>query len=490
MASLKQDMLENKDQEQLDKLGITTDKFEIQVSQFEKGIPSIKLIKPATLDDGISLFDEVKEDELIQLFNRFKDSLDIVKFVPASGAATRMFKSLFEGLNEINENIELNGDALKFLQKIDDYPFYDEHLEALSENNSTKDYKRILEYILFEIGLNYSNKPKALVCFHKEHSESRTAFEEHFLESILYSNSEGKGRLHFTVSEEHLEELKSLSKALKAKYKEEISLSVEFSLQKESTNTIAVYENGGLVRLENNALMLRPAGHGALLSNLNDINAQLIFIKNIDNVCTSKWHEENAKYKALLAGRLLEMRENIHNLLNGLIHEGGIRKASDVIFNRWGIRTSNVEEIKHILDRPLRVCGMVKNTGAPGGGPFWVEEKDSSSGKQIVESSQVNLNDSEQRQIWESSTHFNPVDLVCWVENHSGEKFDLLQYRDDDTGFISTKSYEGKIIKVLELPGLWNGAMSGWITEFVEVPLHTFNPVKTVLDLMNEGHRN
>ena len=225
-----------------------------------------------------------------------------------------------------------------------------------------------------------------------------------------------------------------------------------------------------------------------MLENLNDIDAQLIFIKNIDNVSASKWHVENAKYKELIAGRLLDMRENIHNLLNGLIHQSGMKRASDVIFNRWGIRVNTEKEIKYILDRPLRVCGMVKNTGEPGGGPFWVNMPDGSKGRQIVESSQIDMSNKEQVEIWKSSTHFNPVDLVCWVENHSGEKFDLMKYRDDNTGFISNKSYQGKDIKIQELPGLWNGGMTGWITEFVEVPLRTFNPVKTVLDLMKEGH--
>jgi len=480
-------MQKKEDLAQLAQMGITLKNFENQFSQLENGIPSMKLIKPATLNDGISSFDDKETDVLIKLFHRFKDSLDIVKFVPASGAATRMFKCLFEGIRELEKGDKLNDDANAFINRIEEYPFFDVKLKKLTQDKS--DLKKVLEYVLFKSGLNYANCPKALISFHKENNEIKTALEEHFLECIAYANSDGNGRLHFTVSQEYLIGFKALAKNLKKKYEKEIKFSLGYSIQKAKTNTVAVYNNGQLVRDENNDLILRPAGHGALLSNLNDLKAQLVFVKNIDNVSKSAWHNKNTRYKELLAGRVLEMRENIHSLLNGLIHDGGIRKASDVIFNRWGIRVNTKKEIKHILDRPLRVCGMVKNTGAPGGGPFWVEEKDGSTGRQIVESSQVDLRNNAQRKIWESSTHFNPVDLVCWVENHSGEKFDLLKYRDDDTGFISKKSYQGKDIKVLELPGLWNGSMAGWITEFVEVPLHTFNPAKTVLDLMNEGHK-
>jgi hypothetical protein len=338
-------------------------------------------------------------------------------------------------------------------------------------------------------GLNYGELPKALISFHRENGEVKTALEEHFIEAVDYATTDGTGRIHFTISPEHTQRIKDLCQELENKYSSEVKLELEFSQQYEHTNTVAVFENNEPVRLKDGSLMFRPGGHGALLENLNEIRAQLIFIKNIDNVSSSKFHESNAYYKKLLAGRLLEMRENIHSLLNGLIHESGRKKASDIIYERWGKRVSTEAEIKEVLDRPIRVCGMVKNTGAPGGGPFWVQEPDGSRTMQIVESSQIDFSQADQKEIFESSTHFNPVDIVCWVENHAGVSFDLMQYRDDNTGFISKKSFEGKDIKALELPGLWNGSMAGWITEFVEVPLHTFNPVKTVLDLLNEGHR-
>jgi len=506
-------MLSTSERAQIEKVGISESEIEKQLLNFRNGIKPILLLKAATIKDGISHFEKEKEEELIQLYRRFKDSLDVVKFVPASGAATRMFKCLFEGLETIENNGEFSDDFKTFFTKLMEMPFYvklslsliynaknhEQPTKEMFENASLKEkrviqrarFKQVIETLLYEkdMGLNYANLPKALLIFHDENDEFKTALEEHFLECISYANSDGKGRIHFTVSKEHLKAIKSLAKTIVKKHKKKLSFKIEYSVQKESTNTIAVYENLEPVKTKDKALMLSPSGHGALLENLNDIDAQLIFIKNIDNVSANKWQVENAKYKELLAGRLLEIRENIHNLLNGLIHESGMKRASDVIFSRWGIRVNTEKEIKHILDRPLRVCGMVKNTGEPGGGPFWVNMPDGSKEKQIVESSQIDLSNNEQVEIFKNSTHFNPVDLVCWVGNHSGEKFDLMKYRDDNTGFISNKSYQGKDIKVQELPGLWNGAMAGWITEFVEVPLQTFNPVKTVLDLLNEGHK-
>ena len=499
-------MLSTSERAQIEKVGISESDIKKQLLNFRNGIKPILLIKAAAIKDGISHFEKEKEEELIQLYRRFKDSLDVVKFVPASGAATRMFKYLFEGLDVIENGGDFSEHLISFITQIKEYPFYKQlsqvsvneglaiNLESFSENplKQKSKIKKVLEAILYDKdnGLDYARLPKALIVFHNENDTIKTALEEHFLECVSYANSDGKGRIHFTVSKEHLKAIKSAANNISKKYKEKLSFKIEYSIQKESTKTIAVYKNLEPVKTEDSSLMLRPSGHGALLENLNDIDAQLIFIKNIDNVSASKWHVENAKYKELIAGRLLDMRENIHNLLNGLIHQSGMKRASDVIFNRWGIRVNTEKEIKYILDRPLRVCGMVKNTGEPGGGPFWVNMPDGSKGRQIVESSQIDMSNKEQVEIWKSSTHFNPVDLVCWVENHSGEKFDLMKYRDDNTGFISNKSYQGKDIKIQELPGLWNGGMTGWITEFVEVPLRTFNPVKTVSDLMKEGHRS
>lgn len=484
--------------EQLNNLGITQENVQQQIDSFKNGIPPVNLIKPATLNDGISAYSVEKAQELVKHYLRFKDSLDILKFVPASGAASRMFKGLFGALELLKQTGELNEIGTNFFENLTEFPFYNSlknaanktgvELETLTAN---KDYQTVLELVLLPKGLNYGYLPKALLDFHKpENEKAILALEEHFKELCDYATSDGIGRIHFTVSPEHSKLFYDACNELSNKYADKVEAKIEFSEQSSSTNTVAVFENNEPVVNKNGELMFRPGGHGALLENLNQLRAQMVFVKNIDNVSAQKWHTDNAHYKQLLAGRLLEMRENIHSLLNGLIHESGRKKASDLIFERWGIKAETEEEINEVLDRPIRVCGMVKNTGAPGGGPFWVQAEDGSRGLQIVESSQVDMNNPEQKAILESATHFNPVDLVCWIEDHSGVKFDLMKYRNDKTGFISEKSFEGKTIKALELPGLWNGAMDGWITEFVEVPLHTFNPVKTVFDLLNEGHVN
>lgn len=489
-------MIEERDVRQLNDLGISEKQFEKQLENFETGIKPLPLIKASVVGDGILSYTKDEIDQLRTLYRRFKDSLDIVKFVPASGAATRMFKKLFQGIEELKNNEPLNSDANDLLNNLTDYPFY-ELLEShfkkkgktIGELINDNSQLEILEAIIYEDGLGYGNLPKALIEFHKENDSSITSLEEQFVELRDYAKSDGEGRLHITASLEHLDKIKAKCEALKEKYTSEITIKVEYSVQKQSTNTVAVNSDNTPVRLENGSLMFRPGGHGALLDNLNDIRAQLIFIKNIDNVSKQSLQASNSVYKELLAGRLLEMRENIHNLLNGLIHESGRERASKIIYERWGLKVQTEKEIKEVLDRPIRVCGMVKNTGAPGGGPFWVEEGDGSRSMQIVESSQIDMNDETQKTIFENSTHFNPVDVVCWVEDHSGVKFDLSKYRDESTGFISEKSNQGKILKAQELPGLWNGAMAHWITEFVEVPLHTFNPVKTVNDLLTEGHK-
>lgn len=494
--SLLESMIEEKDLRQLNELGISEQQFEQQLKNFESEIKPLPLIKAAVVGDGILRYSDEERAKLKSLYRRFKDSLDIVKFVPASGAATRMFKNIYQGIEELKLNGSLNSDALEFVNNLKEYPFYyliKSHfnsmgldVESLIEKG---EYLEVLRQILDTDKLDFGNLPKALIEFHVDNQTPLTSLEEHFIELINYANTDGQGRLHITASIEHLDKIKAKCKELKKKYSSDLAIKVEFSIQKKSTNIVAVNSDNSPVRLEDGSMMFRPGGHGALLNNLNEIRAQLIFIKNIDNVSKQSLHSSNAEYKELLAGRLLEMRENIHNLLNGLIHEQGREKASKIIFDRWGLRVETEEEIKEVLDRPIRVCGMVKNTGAPGGGPFWVEESDGSRGMQIVESSQIDMSDKNQKLIFENSTHFNPVDVVCWVEDHSGVKFDLMKYRDETTGFISEKSFKGKPLKAQEFPGLWNGSMAHWITEFVEVPLHTFNPVKSVSDLLSEGHR-
>lgn len=489
------EMISREDEIQLAEMGISASDVEIQMANFRKGFKHAELIEPAVIGNGILSITGKREEAYIERFDHFRDSLDLVKFVPASGAATRMFKDLYSALEELKAGKGLPEKGKLFIDRIKEFPFYETLENSISENHeelnkliTDQDYGAVIECLLTSKGLDYGNKPKAIIEFHKEEARSILPIEEHVKEGVEYCSSEQKMRLHFTVSPEHLEDIKrATNEALKKCAVCDIS--VTYSFQTRSTGTIAVYENNEPVRLDDHSLMLRPGGHGALINNLNDISAQMIFIKNIDNVCKSELQPLHTRYKKVLAGRLLEVREELHSLINGLSSNSGRKEAVRFIKYRWGIEVEAEEDIRRYLDRPIRVCGMVKNTGAPGGGPFWIKKANGSKSLQIVESSQIDMSIPQQKAIFEQSTHFNPVDLVCWVRNSEGEKFDLLKYRDNDTGFITEKSFNGKTIKAQELPGLWNGAMADWITEFVEVPLETFNPVKTVFDLLNEGHR-
>lgn len=428
--------------------------------------------------------------------------------MPASGAATRMFKQLFEFL-ENNEISDPNIDTL--INNIEKFAFYFD-LKNVFENNNlnlsdnilNKNYKKIIELILNQNGLNYGALPKGLLKFHDYGKYQRTAFEEHLAESVQYASTNEGNFIHFTVSPEHKEKFEQLADELIPMYNKQFNtdIKIDFSIQNLSTDTMAVTPENTPFRNEDGSILFRPGGHGALIHNLNTIDAEIIFIKNIDNVVPDTKKTIDIDHKKALAGILIETQQKIFEYIDLLLHNPSvetIQQIYDYLHNNLNVKsyfdfskltkTEKMEFLLQKLDRPLRVCGMVKNEGEPGGGPFFVMQNDNTATLQIVEKAQIDLSDDNTKNIFENSTHFNPVDLVISAKRYNNEKFNLIEFVDPETAFISEKSKNGKKLKALELPGLWNGAMANWNTVFVNVPVETFNPVKTIFDLLREAHQ-
>ena len=511
-----------KDIEQIERKGLTLEQVERQIRVFENGLPFTNLVSAATINDGIVKLNSQQIKHYVQLFDTKKEDNHIIKFVPASGAATRMFKFLYKFLDEFNLeknsinwyiNRHKNMNLSMFYIGIEKFPFFHIVKERLLDNYPDFDELSINEQgyyfvrmMLDEDKLNYGNYPKGLLPFHLYKNQVvATAFGEHLYESALYSPSDKSTELHFTISERHEHKFDEEFKRIEERVEEKTGskFDISFSYQKESTDTIAVTPKNKPFRNEDGSLVFRPAGHGALIENLNDLDADIIFIKNIDNVVTFKYKEEVAKYKKVLAGLLLEIQEQAFKYSRILeresLSENELIEIAEFLANQMNVKISSefekyslkyqIEYLAEKLNRPIRVCGMVKNEGEPGGGPFWVKDESGNISLQIVESAQINKKSKHQKDILTNATHFNPVDLVCGVKNYKGNKFDLKQFVDQKAGFITTKTKSGKELKGLELPGLWNGSMSNWNTIFVEVPLITFNPVKTVNDLLKAPHQ-
>ncbi|MDR6299536.1 DUF4301 family protein [Mesonia maritima] len=495
-----------KDQKQINEENLTTTQLLNQLETFKSGIPPINLIISATLKNGIISITEEEKEKFISYFDSEKKELKLVKFVPASGAATRMFKKVFNFLEELTSEKKpfqkildkpKYAEVKQLLENKEKLPFHEKVLENLPTNESKPTDLLYLETLLSTEKLNFGKLPKGLIPFHKHKDSTTSPFIEHFYESAIYAETNGKARLHFTVTEEHLPKFQHAFETQKNQLEQEnnCAFEVDYSFQQKSTNTIAVNLDNTPFRHTNNQLVFRPAGHGALLQNLNKVEADIIFIKNIDNVVKRKFLPEIANYKKMLAGFLLQTQHEIFQLLTELDKDGFSEELADkarkFVKNKFGFikQFNSAEAIKNHLNKPIRICGMVKNEGAPGGGPFWIKGEDGKISLQIVESAQMDLNNPKQAEIQEKATHFNPVDLVCGIKNYKGEKFDLNEFSAPEQGFISEKSIDGKKIKALELPGLWNGAMAKWNTIFVEVPSHTFNPVKTVNDLLKPSHQ-
>lgn len=464
--------------------GLTVEQVEKQIEAFRRGFPSLEVVKAASPEDGITCLSDEACDNAVNYYDGIADKLEVVKFVPASGAATRMFKELFEFVNDDKRGKGID----TLLQNIEKFAFYEE-LKATGVDFA--DDKAVVSAIIKE-GLNYGAKPKGLVTFHNYADGARKAIEEHLMEGAQYGTSNGVSRLHFTVSPEHKAAFKALLDERVAKYEAKFGVryDISFSEQKPSTDTIAVNPDNTPFLTDDGKLLFRPAGHGALLSNLNDIEADVIFVKNIDNVTTDALRGDTIRYKKALAGVLLNLQAQTFAHLKAL-REGAANLAEVAEFVEKRLCTKLPTEydaalLESLLDRPIRVCGMVRNEGEPGGGPFWVKNEDGTQSLQIAESSQISAED---MPLMRAATHFNPVDLVCGVRRADGSKFNLMGYTDPKTGFISSKSSGGRELRAQELPGLWNGAMAKWNTIFVDVPITTFSPVKVVQDLLRPQHQ-
>jgi hypothetical protein len=518
-------MFSEDDIKQIESHGLTLDRVMLQIETFRKGLPFVILNRPATIGDGILKINEYELERLAGIFTGASEERELIKFVPASGEASRMFRlpnSFCNDYDEIDHKViraeAQRGDIdhqtfLNFIENIKKFAFYEE-LEAamkasemdIEDHISKGQFKEILEYMLTRRGLNYGNLPKGLIKFHRYADHSRTPFEEHLVEAAAYvRDKNGIARVHFTVSEEHEGRIGDYLENVRTRYEDEgVALDIAFSIQRTSTDTIAVDLDNKPFRAEGNKLLFRAAGHGALLENLNDLRGDIIFVKNIDNVVPDRFKDEIYFYKKALAGYLIELQKEIFYYL-GLIARNDLDqkmmgnisrflKEKLSIFVPDDFEKLSRDKMKDFilskLNRPIRICGVVKNQGEPGGGPFWVQHGDVTLSLQIVESSQIDMENPEQKKIWESSTHFNPVDIVCGVRDYRGRQFDLRDFRDPSTAFISTRSKDGNYLRALELPGLWNGSMANWITVFVEVPVATFNPVKTLLDLLRTEHQN
>jgi hypothetical protein len=506
---------------QIEEKGLSTQEVERQIQIFERGNIKVDIQQAATVGNGIFAYSIEEQKKFIQTFEDHKDQLSLLKFVPASGAATRMFKAFHNFANEfdpeqqsLREYLDRKGNkSLQlFFEKLEKLPFYIDALKKAKKNNSDFSDKSnnekqliLVKTMLYENGLGLSDLPKGLVPFHSYPDYTASAFEEHLYSAAKYLSTNGMTRLHFTVAQgdkdKFEKEFENIKERVKAATHTEFEIS--YSYQDPKTDTIAVDKDNKPFRDEDNRIFFRPGGHGALIENLNKQKADLIFIKNIDNVVVATNLPKVVEMKKMLGGKLITLQnqvfEYMQNLDGGNNSEAKLDEIASFIENELFVKVTSAfrkftgeEKMQYLckkLDRPLRVCGMVKNQGEPGGGPFLVQNEQGEISLQIIEGAQIDKSNSEQLKILNNSTHFNPVDIACSLKNHKGESFDLHSYVDDHMSFIADKTKDGKPLKALERPGLWNGGMAYWNTVFVEVPVETFNPVKTVSDLLKPSHQ-
>lgn len=500
------------DKKQIEERGMTVEQVEHQLQQIHDGFPFLHIVSAASVERGIVVPTTDEQDEAIKNWEAYKAANHkVVKFVPASGAASRMFKNMFAFL-DAPYSVPTNDYEKSFFRDIEKFAFYNALNEACKKNTKKDinqlveegDYKSVVANLLHADGLNYGQLPKGLLLFHNYPEGARTPMEEHLVEAALYAASNGQAHIHFTVSHQHLPLFEKRVEEKVGFYADKfgVNYDITFSEQKPSTDTVAANPDGTPFRQADGTLLFRPGGHGALIENLNDIDADVIFVKNIDNVVPDRLKEPTVRWKQVIAGILVEKQQKAFDYLKKL--ESGVYQHADlkamIRFVKHDLccvkddikqleDAELVEYLKSKLNRPMRVCGVVKNVGEPGGGPFLVRHADGSEDLQILESSQIDMSNDTYKKMFTQGTHFNPVDLVCATKDYKGRPFHLPDYVDPATGFISNKSKDGKELKALELPGLWNGAMSDWNTIFVEVPLETFNPVKSVNDLLRDAHQ-
>ena len=490
------------DQQQILERGASLSQVKEQIEHFKNGFPWMKIVGPATPQRGIKVLDSEAQEAAVAYYQK-ADVYGKSKFVPASGAASRMFKDMFQGLATLEAGEDLPKDApgAKLSARIKDFAFYSE--ELFGEPEDSREYRlETLKKLLKEDGLAYGSKPKGVLAFHRYPQEVRTAIAEHLVEAQEYMrNSDGTCNLTITISPEHQSLFEIAIGAIKEAYEKKygVKYNITFTFQDKATDTIAVTPDNKPFRKEDGTLLFRPAGHGALIYNLNKVTDELVSIKNIDNVAHEKLLPVTAQYKQVLMGCALQLRDRIFEYLRQLDENPTVQLCNEIekfldkeLCVQMPLPHSEAERIQMLrakLNRPIRVCGMVKNEGEPGGGPYVIAGKDGCTSLQILESVQINKEDAGAMGAMSRATHFNPVDLVCCLNDYKGKHFDLLKFVDPEAGFMSSKSYEGRELKALELPGLWNGAMSDWNTLFVEVPVETFNPVKVVLDLLRPAHQ-
>lgn len=505
--------LNETDLQTLAERGITPEQLQAQVDSFTNGFPYLDIYDSARCGQGITQLSSEEERVAEERWSRFlADGGTVTKFVPASGAASRMFKSLFSFVDGVEEHPVKGSDVDRLLNDIHKVAFFEE-LNSVVKGIYDKDVdtllaegaeKAVIKAIILPEGLNYGNLPKGLLTFHHAADGTRTPVEEQLMEGAQSARqADGTVNMHLTVSGAHREAFaKKIAEVTpRIENKMGVKINVGMSEQKASTDTVAVNEDNSLFR-ENGQLVFRPGGHGALIQNLNDIDSQVVFIKNIDNVVPDSLRGATLKFKKIIAGYLIGLHDRIVEYI-GLIDsrsytDSQLEEVCAFLREAFSFDAPELKSLKGEdlatylrvkLDRPVRVCGMVKNEGEPGGGPYITYNADGSRSLQILESTQIDLSKEDNRQMMAKATHFNPVDLVCYIRNAAGRRFDLTAHVDQQTGFISSKSLHGRNLKALELPGLWNGAMSDWNTAFVEVPIETFNPVKTVNDLLRPQHQ-
>jgi hypothetical protein len=505
------------DREQLSARAISHDEIERQLELFRRPRQFVHLVRPCTVGDGIRRIREDEADEFLALHRDAAAQDRFSKFVPASGAATRMFRDLLVYQKGPRRDADWttvveqarHGDApartlVTFMEELQRFAFWDE-LHAAAGPTRDGEFLPVLDALLDPQGLGYEMLPKGLLKFHSYPERARTPFEEQLVEACDYAFGEGGlCRLHFTVSPEHLERFEALFREVHEFYERRFDARYEvaYSVQKTSTDTLAVDPQNRPFRDDRGRLVFRPGGHGSLIENLNDLGADIVYIKNIDNVQPDDRRPPVSRWKRILGGYLVKLQQSAQEILARLRGEVPPQDFLDQALRFAGTRLqiqlngrldnrSPEARRRWLLDRlsrPIRVCGVVPNTGEPGGGPFWVRGRDGSVTLQIIETAQVDLDDVEQRSILAGSTHFNPVDLVCGLRDGAGRPYDLRRFIDHDAIIVTEKSHAGRDLKALERPGLWNGAMAGWNTVFVETPLESFTPVKTVLDLLRPEH--
>ncbi|APG60984.1 DUF4301 family protein [Christiangramia salexigens] len=505
-----------KDTAEIEKKGISLKEVEEQIKIFKRGNVKVNITEAATVGKGITRLDEAEKRNLIKYYDSEKKKHSLLKFVPASGAATRMFKALhnfsdeFDPENQgLRDYLDENGDKdlLRFFNQMEDLPFYKHAVDKTKKNHPyyedkshDQQHKLLVKTILESDGLYLSNLPKGLVPFHKYEDHVATAFEEHLIEAAKYVAVNDVAKLHFTVAEEDKQKFQAEWKEIqdRVEKKSGVKFEITYSYQDPKTDTIAVDDNFEPFRTKEGDLFFRPGGHGALIENLNRLDEEIVFVKNIDNVVTGENIPNVVEYKKMLGGKLLKIQNQIFEYLKvldeGSVSDEKLKEISKFLNEELCIKTGSdktvtAEYLKEKLNRPLRVCGMVKNEGEPGGGPFLVKDSQGEISLQIIEGAQIDDKNPEQAKTAREATHFNPVDIVCGLRNYKGGGFDLHQYVDEEMSFIADKTKDGKALKALERPGLWNGGMAKWNSIFVEVPVETFNPVKTVSDLLKESHQ-